>query len=93
MVEEFSKHSCEYHNPRHDGAKGNVSGTSEDMEVVLAMLNTIEQRLTKMDQSIHSKDGYLDENGNKKAQVCYSTRDKYDENWRKPKIEWFPYDE
>jgi len=35
----------------------------------------------------------LDENENKKAQVCYSSGYKYDEDWRKPKKEWLPYDE
>ena len=80
LIEEFSKHSCEYHNPRHDGANDIGSGTSEDIAVVLAMLNTIDQIMTKMDQSIHAirvgcercngphltKDCHLDENGNKK---------------------------
>ena len=35
----------------------------------------------------------MDEYGNKKAQVCYSSGDKYDEDWRKPKKEWLPYEE
>ena len=101
LIEEFSKHSHEYHNPRHDGAKGIGGGTSKDMVSVLVMLNPIDRRMTKMDQSIHAlrvgcercngphltKDCHLDENGNKKAQVCYSRGEKYDANWRKPKKE------
>lgn len=77
------------------------------MADVLAMLNTMDQRVTKMDQSINvirvgcqrwnglhlTKDCHLDENENKKTQVFYSSGDKYDEDWRKPKKQWFPYDE
>ncbi|XP_023735567.1 uncharacterized protein LOC111883470 [Lactuca sativa] len=107
LIEEFSKNSREYHNPRHDEAKCIRSGTFEDMEVVLTMLNTMDRRVTKMDQSIHAihvgcvrcngphltKYCHLEENENKKDQVYYSNGDKYDEDWRKPKKEWFPYDE
>ena len=60
-----------------------------------------------MDQSIHAigvgcercnrphltKDCFLDDNGNKKAQVYYFSGDKYDEDWRKLKKEWLPYEE
>ena len=67
----------------------------------------MDRRMTKLDQSIHvtrvgydncsgphlTKDCDLDENGNKKAQVFYSSGDKYDEYWRKPKMEWLPYEE
>ena len=35
----------------------------------------------------------MDEYGNKKAQVCYSSGDKYEEDWQKPKKEWLPYEE
>ena len=105
LIEEFSKHSREYHNPIHDEAKGIRVVNSEDIATVLAMLDTMDRRMTKMDQSIHAirvccercndphliKDSHLDEHGNKKAQVCYSSGDKYVENWRKPKREWLPY--
>lgn len=40
-----------------------------------------------------TKDCDLDENGNKKAQVCYSSGDRYNEDLRNPKREWKPYDE
>ena len=67
----------------------------------------MDRRMTKMDQSIHAirvgcencrgphltKDCDLDENGNQKVQVCYSSGDRFDDNWRKPKKEWLPYDE
>lgn len=60
----------------------------------------------KMDQSINvihvgchncsrphlTKNCDLDENGNWKDQGCYSSGDMYDEDWRKPKKEWLPYD-
>ncbi|XP_023760786.1 uncharacterized protein LOC111909226 [Lactuca sativa] len=107
LVEEFAKHSREYHNPRNEGVKGVGSAHSEEMLAIVAMLNNTDRRLTQMDQSIHAvrvgcercsgphftKDCHLDEYGNKKAQVCYSSGDKFNEDWRKPKKEWLPYDE
>ena len=63
------------------------------MVAMMAMLNNMDQRLTQMDQSIHAirvgcercngphltKDCNLDAYGNKRAQVFYSSGDKYDE--------------
>ncbi|XP_052627764.1 uncharacterized protein LOC111897230 [Lactuca sativa] len=77
------------------------------MAAMMAKLDSLDRRTTKMDQTIHAirvgceycrgphlmKDCDLDENGNKKAQVLYSSGDRYDENWRKPKKEWLPYEE
>lgn len=40
-----------------------------------------------------TKDSDLDDNGNRKAQVSYPSVDMYDEDWREPKKEWFPYEE
>lgn len=52
-IEEFSKHSREYHSPRKDGTRGIGNGSSEDMATVMAMLSDMDWRLTKMDQPIH----------------------------------------
>lgn len=40
-----------------------------------------------------TRDCDLDENGNQKVQACYSSDDHYDEDWRKNKKTWLPYDE
>lgn len=62
--------------------------------------------MMKMDQSIHAirvgcdncngphlmKDCNLDANGNRKAQVHYSSGEKYYEDWRQPKMERLPRD-
>ncbi|KAL7598776.1 hypothetical protein Lser_V15G25946 [Lactuca serriola] len=92
LVEEFSKHSREYHNPRNDTARGVVNSVSDDMAAMMAKLESMDRRMKKIDQSIHAirvvcdncsgpyltKDCDLDENGNRKAQ---------------PKKKWLPYDE
>ena len=107
LIEEFAKHSREYHNPRQDGIKGGGGAQTEEIAAVMAMLNNMDRRITQMDQSIHAirvgcercsgprlaKDCKMDEFGNRKAQVCYSSGDKFDEDWRKPKKEWLPYEE
>ncbi|XP_052624837.1 uncharacterized protein LOC128132355 [Lactuca sativa] len=107
LIEEFSKHSREHHNPRNDVTRGSAYVASEDLSSVMAMLKNMDRRMDKMDQTIHAirvgcencngphltRDCDLDENGNKKVQVCYSSRDRYDEDWRKPKKEWLPYEE
>ncbi|XP_052624758.1 uncharacterized protein LOC128132285 [Lactuca sativa] len=107
LIEEFSKHSREYHNPRNDVTRGSAYAASEDLSAVMAMLKNMDRRMHKMDQAIHAirvgcenyngphltRDCDLDENGNKKVQVCYSSGDRYDEDWRKPKKEWLPYEE
>ena len=60
----------------------------------MAMLSSKDRRMTKIDQSIHAirvgcekcndphltKDCHLDKNRNKKAQVYYSSGDRYDED-------------
>ncbi|XP_023746957.1 uncharacterized protein LOC111895073 [Lactuca sativa] len=107
LIEEFSKHSREYHNPRNELAKGSVNAASEDMAAVLAMLDNMDRRMTKMDQTIHvirvgcencngphlTRDCDLDENGNRMVQAFYSSSDRFDDNWRKPKKNWIPYEE
>ncbi|KAL7605584.1 hypothetical protein Lser_V15G18945 [Lactuca serriola] len=107
LVEELSKHSREYHNLRNDTARGVVNSVSDDMAAMMAKLESMDRRMTKMDQSIHAirvgcdncsdphltKDCDLDENDNWKVQVCYSSGDRFDDDWRKPKKEWLPYDE
>ncbi|XP_023763338.1 uncharacterized protein LOC111911826 [Lactuca sativa] len=50
----------------------------------MAMLQNMDRRMTKMDQTIHAI---------RKAQVYYSSGDRFDNDWRKPKKEWLPYDE
>lgn len=107
LVEEFSKHSREYHNTRNDMNRGMVNSVFDDMAAMMAKLEIMDRRMTKIDQSIHAiwvgcdncsgphltEDCDLDENGNLKAQVCYSSGDRFDDDWRKPKKEWLPYDE
>lgn len=39
------------------------------------------------------KDYDLDDNGNRKEKVCYSSGDRVDEDWRKPKRERLYYKE
>ncbi|XP_023749067.2 uncharacterized protein LOC111897346 [Lactuca sativa] len=99
LIEEFSKHSREYHNPRNDVTRGSANAALEDMLAVMAMLQSMDRRMTKMDQTIHviqvgcencngphlTKECDLDENGNRKVQACYSSGDRLDEDWRKPK--------
>lgn len=65
----------------------------------MAKPDNMDRRITKMGQSMHviqvgydicsgphlTKDCDLDENENRKAQLFYSSGDRYDENWRKPK--------
>lgn len=84
-----------------------VDGGNKNLAAMMSKIDNMDRRITKMDQSIHaiqvgcdkyngvhlSKDCSLDENENRKAQVCYSSGDKYDEDWRKPKKKWLPYDE
>lgn len=77
LIEEFVKHSREYI------TRGKVSsnGASEEFTVVVAKLNNMNRRMTKMGQSIHviqvgwdncsiphlKKDYDLDESGNQKG--------------------------
>nr|KAJ0205103.1 hypothetical protein LSAT_V11C500241070 [Lactuca sativa] len=89
LIEEFSKHSREYHNPRNDSTRGMVNAISDDMATMMAKLESMDRIMTKMDQSIHAirvgcenlrgphltKDCDLDENGNWKVQVCYSSEE------------------
>lgn len=84
-----------------------MNSISNDMAAVMAKLERMDRRMTKMDQSINAirvgydncsgphltKDCDLEENGNWKAQVYYSSGDRYDEDCRKPKKEWLPYEE
>ena len=105
LVEEFAKHSLKYHNPREDVTTAKGDRWNENLAAVLVKLENMDRRMTKTDQSIHAihvgcdsysgphltKDCDLDENGNRKEQVCYSSGDRFDEDWRKPKKECLPY--
>ncbi|XP_023766971.1 uncharacterized protein LOC128127960 [Lactuca sativa] len=91
LIEEFSKHTREYHKPRKDVTRGLANAASEDMSVVLAMLHNMDRRMTKMDKTIHAI--RVDDNGNRKVQAFHSSGDRFDEDWRKPKKKWLPYDE
>ncbi|XP_023759492.1 uncharacterized protein LOC111907915 [Lactuca sativa] len=89
LIEEFSKHSREYHNPRNDLTRGAVNSITDDMAAMMAKLESLDRRMTKMDKSIHAirvgcencrgpdltKDCDLDENGNRKI------------------TKWLPYEE
>ena len=94
LIEEFSKHSREYHNPRNEVSRGAVNSVNDGMAAVIAKLDSLDRRMTKMDQTIHAtrvgcencggphltKECDRDENGNKKAQIFYSSGDRYDED-------------
>lgn len=83
LIEEFSKHSREYHNPREDITRGrsNVDEGQYGIASIIAKLNTIDRRITMMRQSIHAlqvrcpncrgahltNDCDLDENGYQKV--------------------------
>lgn len=56
LINEFSKHSREYHTPREDVTRlrGNLDRGNEHMAAILEKLESIDRRLTKMDKSIHS---------------------------------------
>lgn len=55
LIEEFTKHSREYHNPREDITRrsANGDGAYEVLMVVMVKLDTMDNRLTKMDKSIN----------------------------------------
>lgn len=64
-------------------------------------LEPIDCRMKKMDQSIHEirvrcdnfgKPHLTKEYDNRKVQACYLSGDRYDEDWKKTKKEWLPYD-
>lgn len=71
-----------------------MDGGNEKLATVTEKLESLDRRMTKMDQSIHviyvgcdncsgphlTRDCDLDENGNRKAQACYSSGDRYDED-------------
>lgn len=96
LIEEFTKHSREYHTPHEDDIRGHIilDGGNEYMVEVMEKLESMDQRMTIMDQFFHAigvgcdncssphltKDCELDENSNRKEQVCYSSGDKYDED-------------
>ena len=85
LFEEFAKHSQEYYNPRDDARRGKGDGGNDKLDSVIAKLDSMDRRMTKLDQSIHAirvrcdncngphltKDCDLDKNRNKKAQVLY----------------------
>lgn len=54
LREEFTKHSREYHNPREYVAriKVSVDGGNENLALVLAKIETMDHRITKMGQYI-----------------------------------------
>lgn len=107
LVEECVKHPREYHNPREDITRQRltIDGGQEGIASIITMLDTMDRRIIMMGKSIHAlqvrcdicsgphlkKDCDLDENGYKKSQVCYSSRDRYDEDWRNPR--WKPHNE
>lgn len=50
LIEEFTKHSQEYHNPREDitRRKENLDRGNKNLALVLAKLDTMDQRIMKM---------------------------------------------
>lgn len=85
LIEEFAKHSREYHNPREYVTRGKSKGdgSQENLAYIIAKLDTMDRTITKMGKSYHEiqvgcdncsgsllkKDCDL-ENGNKNSQVC-----------------------
>lgn len=55
LIEEFSNHSRELHNPRDDVTRGkeNRDVSLEGLAVVMEKINNMDRRITKMGQSIH----------------------------------------
>lgn len=104
LIEEFVKHSQEYHNPRDDVTQGMSNG--DGLAEINAKIDTMDHHIKRLNQMIHviqvgcdncseprlTKDYDLDENANKKVQVFYSSGDRYDDDYRKPKREWKSYD-
>lgn len=56
LIEEFSKHSREYHNSRDDVKRRNSNGegVNDGVASIIAKLDTMDQRIAKMGQSIHA---------------------------------------
>lgn len=76
-----------------------MDGGNNKLAAIMEKLNNIDWRITKMGKSIHAiqvgcnnckgphlrNECDLDENGNQKFLVYYSSGDCYDEDWRKPR--------
>ena len=72
LVEEFPKHSREYHNTREDAIRGYGNGGNKNIAVVLAKLENMDQGMTKLDQSIHAiRVGCENFNGPHLTKDCY----------------------
>lgn len=83
LIEEFAKHSRLYYIPRDDVTRGkaNRDGGQENVALIIAKLDPMDKRITKMGQFIHAMQvGYdnchgphltmdydLDDNRNRKA--------------------------
>lgn len=112
LIEEFSKHSREYHDPQEDKIRGYKDGHGASDDLIgcgygKVRINGPKDEKNGSDQSINAirvgcnnrggthltKDCDLNEKGNRKHQVCYSSGEKNDEDWRKPHKEWLPYEE
>lgn len=94
LITEFAKHSREYHNLQKDVRIGKSNGdeAQEKLVSIIIKLDTMDRRISKAGQSIHAiqvrydncsgayltKDCDLDDNGNKKDQVCYSSGDQFE---------------
>lgn len=52
LIEEFSKHSREYHDPQEDKIRGykDGHGASDDLAAVMEKLESMDRRMKKMDQ-------------------------------------------
>jgi len=82
-----------------------VGNGSDDIAAMKAMMETFARDMKKMEQAVHAirvgcdncggphlkKDCALDDSGNKKEKVCYSSADRSD-NWR-GRREWLPQEE
>lgn len=96
LIEEFEKHSREYHTPKDDITRriSNGDGGQDGIASIIAKLDTMDKRISTMGQSIHAlqvgcdncsgphltKDCDLMKNVYKKARICYSSGDKFDED-------------
>lgn len=57
LIEEFAKHSREYHNPKGDFTKekSNKNGGQDVISAVVAKLDAMEEKITKMGESIQDR--------------------------------------
>lgn len=105
IVEYLSKHSNEWHFPQNNIFLRILDGESSDgLATLNVKVNNMDRRKKKINQKVHTiqarcnscsglhltKDCNMDKNKNKEAQMCYSSKENYDMDWRWVKNGWNP---